>query len=547
MLSFHLWKIDQVFSSADGKAQFIELHDPANGESHTGGHFISSNENKFVFPADLPSNNTANMHFLIGTRSYAALPGAVQPDYVVPDNFFNPNGDTFDYADVDSFSFTAGQLPTDGVAALFRDVTSGNLSTGKNLETDLAGQSASVTLAAPAAANLTVSNSAPASDRARTPFTYTINVNNSGNATATGAVISDTLPAGLLNVSAVDSAGVVQVSGSQITDALGSVPGGGAETLTITATPAASLDGTTVSDTTSLAFNGATQTSTADTTIGPATPAPPSAAGVGILNGTPGDGSPQTFVQNLYRELLGREPDAPGDSQWIGLLEQQINASGRAAVIQGFMNSSEYKTHLVSDLYQILLRRAPEPAGLAFWVAKLQNPGTPGQHSGGADEKSVLADILGSDEFFQRSGGTVPAWVESLYKDIFGRAAERTGLSFWSDAVSLGSRGAVAFDVLGSPEAAHDLLDSFYPLAGGTSGQPLGAPGTPAGVGQSNLALLTGSGWENAYLQGPFGSAPPANDAFFASLAGGGDWDDIQLELLGSSQFYTNANRPQTN
>ncbi|HEX7376457.1 MAG TPA: DUF11 domain-containing protein, partial [Pirellulales bacterium] len=238
MLSFHLWKIDQVFSSADGKAQFIELHDPANGESHTGGHFISSNENKFVFPADLPSDNTANMHFLIGTRSYAALPGAVQPDYVVPDNFFNPNGDTFDYADVDTFTFTAGQLPTDGVAALFRDVSSGNLSTGKNLETDLAGQSASVTLAAPAAANLTVANSAPASERAGTPFTYTINVNNSGNATASGAVISDTLPAGLLNVSAVDSAGAVQVSGSQITDALSSLPGGATETLTITATPA---------------------------------------------------------------------------------------------------------------------------------------------------------------------------------------------------------------------------------------------------------------------------------------------------------------------
>lgn len=545
MLSFHLWKIDQVFSSADGKVQFIELHDPANGESHVGGHFISSNENKFAFPADLPSNNTANMHFLIGTRSYAALPGAVRPDYVVPDNFFNPNGDTFDYADVDSFTFTAGQLPSDGVAALFRDVSGGNLSTGKNLENNLAGQSASVTLAAPAA-NLTVSNSAPASERAGTPFTYTINVNNRGNATATGATVSDTLPAGLLNVSAVDSAGAVQVSGGQITDALGSLPGGASETLTITATPAAALDGTTLSDTASLTFNGATQTSTADTTIGPATPAPPGTAGIGILNGVPGDGSPRTFVQNLYRELLGREPDPVGDSQWIGLLEQQNNASGRAAVIQGIMNSSEYRTHLVSDLYQVFLGRAPEPAGLAFWIAKLQNPGTAGQHSGGADEKSVLADILGSGEFFSRSGGTVSDWVESLYKDIFGRAAESAGISFWSNAASLGSRGAVALDVLGSPEAAHDLLDSFFPLAGGTSGQPLGAPGTPAGVGQSDLALLTGSGWENAYLQGPFGSAPPANDAFFASLADGGDWDDIQLELLGSSQFYTNANRPLT-
>ncbi|HEV7224729.1 MAG TPA: DUF4214 domain-containing protein [Pirellulales bacterium] len=153
LLTFHLWKIDQVFSSADGKAQFIELHDPANGEDHTAGHFISSNEHSFTFPANLSTDATADKHFLIATASYAALPGAATPDYVVPDNFFNPAGDAFDYADVDAFSFTAGQLPTDGAKSLFRDVNSGNLSTGQNSETNLAGQTASVSVGA-AHANL---------------------------------------------------------------------------------------------------------------------------------------------------------------------------------------------------------------------------------------------------------------------------------------------------------------------------------------------------------------------------------------------------------
>ena len=146
LLTFHLWKIDQVFSSADGKVQFIELQDPANGEDHTSGHFISSNEHSFTFPANLSTDATANKHFLIGTASYAALPGAVAPDYVVSDNFFNPAGDAFDYADVDTFSFTAGQMPTDGAQALFRDVNSGNLSTAANSETNLAGQTASITV-----------------------------------------------------------------------------------------------------------------------------------------------------------------------------------------------------------------------------------------------------------------------------------------------------------------------------------------------------------------------------------------------------------------
>src|SRR6185437_6634446 len=142
--TFHLWKMDQAFSSADGAAQFIELQDPADGENHLAGHFISSNEKSFTFPTDLPSTATANHHLLLGTASYAALPGAVQPDYILPDNFFSPAGDSLDYADVDAFSFTAGQMPTDGVGALVRNVNTLALSTAANSETNLAGQTGSV-------------------------------------------------------------------------------------------------------------------------------------------------------------------------------------------------------------------------------------------------------------------------------------------------------------------------------------------------------------------------------------------------------------------
>ncbi|HJT33147.1 MAG TPA: TIGR03118 family protein [Pirellulales bacterium] len=144
MLTFHLWQIDQVYSSPDGKAQFIELSDPADGENHLSGHFISSNEKTFAFPTDLPSTSTANHHFLVGTTSYAALPGAVTPDYVVPDNFFNPAGDTLDYADVDTFTFTSGQVPADGVNSVFRAANTHTLSTGPNSETNFAGQASSV-------------------------------------------------------------------------------------------------------------------------------------------------------------------------------------------------------------------------------------------------------------------------------------------------------------------------------------------------------------------------------------------------------------------
>ena len=74
----------------------------------------------------------------------------------------------------------------------------------------------------------------------------------------------------------------------------------------------------------------------------------------------PGDGTPQTFVQNLYRELLGREPDSAGDSFWVAYVQQHNNAAGLSQAITAFMNSQEYAIHYITTLYQVILDRAPD-------------------------------------------------------------------------------------------------------------------------------------------------------------------------------------------
>ena len=109
-----------------------------------------------------------------------------------------------------------------------------------------------------------------------------------------------------------------------------------------------------------------------------------------------------------------------------------------------------------------------------------------------------------------------------------------------------GDRDDLVADLLTTPEAAHLELDSFYPAPGGTSTHPLAAPGSAAGTGLTELAIITGGGWENLYLQGPYDSQPEGNDGFFTALANGAGWDDVQLLLLQTSQFYTNPNRPVT-
>jgi len=160
--SFHLWRIDQLYSNADGTVQFIEATAYAGGEEFIAGHTIvtkqGSTTHSYTFPASLPGDtattegggyygggNTTYRSMLIATQGFAAL-GIVTPDYVVPNGFLFTGGGTLIYGEgADSFTYPA--LPTDGKLAWNR-----NGSMGNNAPLNFMGQSGTVALAATPAA-----------------------------------------------------------------------------------------------------------------------------------------------------------------------------------------------------------------------------------------------------------------------------------------------------------------------------------------------------------------------------------------------------------
>jgi hypothetical protein len=147
--SFHLWKIDEVFSDASGTVQFIELTTSASGEQFLSGHGIAvmqgASTHTFNFTTNLPGDS-ANHHFLIATQGFADL-GLVTPDYVVPNGFlFLPNA-TINYASVDVVTYPS--LPSDGIHSIDHN---GNVML--NSPTNFAGQSASVSPAPTSSAAL---------------------------------------------------------------------------------------------------------------------------------------------------------------------------------------------------------------------------------------------------------------------------------------------------------------------------------------------------------------------------------------------------------
>jgi hypothetical protein len=141
--TFHLWDIVEAFSNADGSVQFIEMFDPSNFENAVGGMQLKSNSNTFTIPANLPTTSTANHRLLFATPGFDSLTGGVTPDYTIPANFFDPTGDTLNWAFVDVHTFTSA--PTDGVLSIIFPAGT----TAVNSPTNFAGDSGSVDVSAP--------------------------------------------------------------------------------------------------------------------------------------------------------------------------------------------------------------------------------------------------------------------------------------------------------------------------------------------------------------------------------------------------------------
>jgi len=147
--AFHLFRIQQLYTNADGSVQFVVLRECCNtdGENLLGGVPLRVTEvgetRTFTFPTNLPSGDTAGRSVLIATQGFANL-GLIAPDYIMPTNFLPIGGGSINYAGVSQLTF--GPLPTDGRNALLAGGT-----VAPNLAVNFAGQTASVSATPPAA------------------------------------------------------------------------------------------------------------------------------------------------------------------------------------------------------------------------------------------------------------------------------------------------------------------------------------------------------------------------------------------------------------
>ncbi|HUY92593.1 MAG TPA: S8 family serine peptidase [Pirellulales bacterium] len=181
------------------------------------------------------------------------------------------------------------------------------------------------------------------------------------------------------------------------------------------------------------------------------------------------------FVASLYESILGRQVDTAGLVAWVDRLNAGMS---RQQLIDFLWTSAEHRARQVAEDYQAFLHRAASPGEIAQWVTAFQ---------AGVSEDQVADAFLHSPEYLW-SDASNSAFVQKLFNDILGRAADPSGLATWTSALDRGvvSRGQLADLVLHSNERNVDEIGGYYQQFLGRS----------AGAGEKqSWATLVDGGW----------------------------------------------------
>jgi hypothetical protein len=104
-------------------------------------------------------------------------------------------------------------------------------------------------------------------------------------------------------------------------------------------------------------------------------------------------GTNDEWIGALYETVLGRPPQ-PNEVSFI----HGVFATGalRPRVAQSLLLSDETLNNVVGSWYELFLLRAADPPGLDGWVLDIQ---------AGIHDESVIANIIGSDEYYAHTTG----------------------------------------------------------------------------------------------------------------------------------------------
>jgi hypothetical protein len=158
------------------------------------------------------------------------------------------------------------------------------------------------------------------------------------------------------------------------------------------------------------------------------------------------------FVHRATRDLLFRFATG-GTISSVGLALGSGETT-RPNVIDGLMDTDEYRGLDVDRTFTRFLDRDVDPSGRTYWINSLRN---------GKALWRFRAQLFGSSEYFTKAGGTNAAYLDAVYYDVLGRQIDPSGRAYWGNKLNNGAdRGSVALNFINSSEFRRFVVDDQF-------------------------------------------------------------------------------------
>jgi len=277
---------------------------------------------------------------------------------------------------------------------------------------------------------------------------------------------------------------------------------------------------------------------------------------------TYGDANNEAFVTLLYENVLGRLPDVAGLNGWISNI---TNGMSRAEVVRRFSESQEHVnltepgreafegdadatiyTPRIYRLYEGIFGREPDAGGFAGWIENFAN---------GMSFQEAISRFIDSQEFqIQYAGTDDEGFLTNLYQNVLDREPDDAGLAGWLNNLMTGwTRADVVERFVESREfiiSTGDALIEFMRDFGGGDEINAGAGENFVSGGafadtfvftledQGHTTILDFELWDELVFDAEFGFANEAE--VLSALAQQGD--DVVFEADGVSVTLLDTN-----
>ena len=159
------------------------------------------------------------------------------------------------------------------------------------------------------------------------------------------------------------------------------------------------------------------------------------------------------FVKASYQDFLGRQPSPSELAAQSSALSS--GAVSKSAYLSSLSTSTEWLSAIVTKMYRDTLSRDPDPAGLANWVSWLRS----GRFTV-AQAASLF--YSSNEYFTTAAGGSRSTWVQLLYQKLLNRSADSAGLSFWIANTGTYGMDWVAYNFYQSSETRMRRVEVIY-------------------------------------------------------------------------------------